>query len=120
MNTEIIKNNLKKESYWHNFKRQKKMKKCDKCNAELITKHSFCPTCGHDLRIKSISNRKEEPGSADGIAKRFYYSSGGMMFGPVSLEELKKRRFNAKTLILIEGSENWKFAEDIAELKEFL
>jgi uncharacterized membrane protein YvbJ len=96
------------------------MNKCTNCKKEIISDHSFCPNCGHDLRIKSISNPKEEPGSADGNEKRFYYSSGGMMFGPVSLEELKKRRFNTKTLILIEGSENWKLAEDIAELQEFL
>jgi uncharacterized membrane protein YvbJ len=96
------------------------MKKCDQCNTELLTEDSFCPQCGHDLRKKIISNPKEEQASTNGIGKRYYYSSGGMMFGPASLEELIKRRVNAKTMILIEGTNDWQLAEDIAEFKELL
>ncbi len=50
--------------------------------------------------------------------KKYFYSIGQENEGPVTLEELKQKNIQPKTLIWYEGLENWKEAESIVELRE--
>jgi len=50
--------------------------------------------------------------------KKYFYSKGQDKEGPVTLEELKQKDIKPKTLIWYEGLDDWKEAENIAELKE--
>ena len=51
--------------------------------------------------------------------KRYYFSNGYDKNGPFSLEELKMKGINSKTLIWHEGLESWKEAGSVYELREF-
>jgi hypothetical protein len=50
--------------------------------------------------------------------KRYFYSNGQEKGGPVTLEELKQKNIQPKTLIWHEGLDDWKEAESIEELRE--
>lgn len=49
--------------------------------------------------------------------KKYYLHIGTENSGPFDLEELKIKRITKKTPVWFEGLENWKYAEDIEELK---
>jgi hypothetical protein len=49
--------------------------------------------------------------------KKYYLHIGTENTGPFDLEELKIKRITKKTPVWFEGMENWKYAEDIEELK---
>lgn len=48
----------------------------------------------------------------------YFYSNGQEKEGPVSLEELKQKDIQAKTLIWHEGLDDWKEAVNVDELRE--
>ena len=49
--------------------------------------------------------------------KKYYYSSNGVdKNGPVTLEELKQKKIEPKTMVWFEGLDNWVNAEEIKEL----
>lgn len=50
--------------------------------------------------------------------KKYFYSNGQEKQGPVTLEELKQKDIQPKTLIWHEGLDDWKEAERIDELRE--
>lgn len=50
--------------------------------------------------------------------KKYFYSTGQDKEGPLTLEELKQKDINPKTLIWHEGLDDWKEAENVDELKE--
>ena len=50
--------------------------------------------------------------------KKYFYSNGQEKEGPVTLEELKQKNIQEKTMIWHEGLDDWKEAENIDELKE--
>ncbi|MDY0142847.1 MAG: GYF domain-containing protein [Bacteroidales bacterium] len=50
--------------------------------------------------------------------KKYFYSNGQEKEGPVTLEELKQKEIQSKTLIWHEGLDDWKEAESIEELRE--
>ena len=50
--------------------------------------------------------------------KKYFYSNGQEKEGPVTLEELKQKGIQPKTLIWHEGLDDWKEAEIIDELRE--
>jgi len=50
--------------------------------------------------------------------KKYFYSNGREKEGPVTLDELKQKDIQPKTLIWHEGLDDWKEAENIEELKE--
>lgn len=50
--------------------------------------------------------------------KKYFYSIGQEKEGPVTLEELKQKAIQPKTLIWHEGLDDWKEAESIDELRE--
>jgi hypothetical protein len=50
--------------------------------------------------------------------KRYFYLNGQDKEGPLTLEELKQKDINLKTLIWHEGLDDWKEAENVDELKE--
>jgi hypothetical protein len=50
--------------------------------------------------------------------KKYFYSNGEGKEGPLTLEELKQKDINPKTLIWFEGLDDWKEAETIEELRE--
>ena len=50
--------------------------------------------------------------------KKYFYSNGQEKEGPVTLEELKQKDIQPKTLIWHEGLDDWKEAESVEELKE--
>lgn len=52
--------------------------------------------------------------------KMYFYSNGTTKEGPFTLEELKLKDIQPKSLIWHEGLENWKKAENIDELKEII
>jgi uncharacterized membrane protein YhaH (DUF805 family) len=49
--------------------------------------------------------------------KKYFYSNGQEQEGPVTLEELKQKNIQPKTLIWYEGLADWKEAKKIEELK---
>lgn len=49
--------------------------------------------------------------------KKYYLHIGTENSGPFDLEELKIKRITKKTPVWFEGLENWKYAEEIEELK---
>jgi hypothetical protein len=49
--------------------------------------------------------------------KKYYLHIGTENSGPFSLDELKIKRITKKTPVWFEGLENWKYAEDIDELR---
>ncbi|MFC2132269.1 DUF4339 domain-containing protein [Bacteroidota bacterium] len=52
--------------------------------------------------------------------KYYYYAIKDQQFGPISLDELKKKDFlTRETKIWHEGLYEWKYAKDIEELKEY-
>jgi hypothetical protein len=50
--------------------------------------------------------------------KKYFYSNGQEKEGPVTLEELKQKNIQPKTLIWHEGLDDWKEAESVEELRE--
>lgn len=50
--------------------------------------------------------------------KSYHYSDGRSSFGPVPLDELRKLRINADTLIWTEDLVTWTKARDVPELKD--
>jgi hypothetical protein len=50
--------------------------------------------------------------------KKYFYSNGQEKEGPVTLEELKQKDIQPKTLIWHEGLDDWKEAENVEELRE--
>lgn len=50
--------------------------------------------------------------------KKYFYSNGQEKEGPVTLEELKQKDIQPKTLIWHEGLDDWKEAESVEELRE--
>ena len=50
--------------------------------------------------------------------KKYFYSNGQEKEGPVTLEELKEKAINPKTLIWHEGLDDWEEANTIKELVE--
>jgi len=51
--------------------------------------------------------------------RKYFYSNGQEKEGPVTLEELKKKDIQPKTLIWHGGLDDWKEAESIDELRDF-
>jgi uncharacterized membrane protein YhaH (DUF805 family) len=50
--------------------------------------------------------------------KKYFYSNGQEKEGPVTLEELKQKDIQTKTLVWHEGLDDWKEAESVDELRE--
>lgn len=50
--------------------------------------------------------------------KKYFYSNGQEKEGPVTLEELKQKDIQPKTLIWHEGLDDWKEADSVEELRE--
>ncbi len=52
--------------------------------------------------------------------KNWYYSDGVEKYGPFLLEELKNHPIDEKTLVWIEGMDDWKPAREVSEIAEVL
>ncbi len=52
--------------------------------------------------------------------KLYYYADNDQHKGPFTIEELKTKRLNRKTLVWTDGMEDWATAEGIGELHEIL
>lgn len=95
---------------------------CNNCKSKFDTEHSFCPSCGQDLRTKySEEIQKNNNSQSDFYSKKeFFIKINNIEKGPYIENDIENLEISNNTLIRFKGSEEWLYAKDIIEFKTIL